>query len=730
MKTASLKGRSKGTDAQRCGGTSKGKLRRCFVALLCLTLLLPLPGLGEETEENILIRGVYEYVLRPSGDAEIVGYNGGEERVTIPKALDGHRVTAIRDYAFSSGSADDWTLAAVTIPSQVTDIGVNPFSECNALTQITVAADHPTLMVADGALYDRRTNMLIAFPAAAAETHVTVVPGTKSIGGSAFANCRGLVSVDLPEGLESIGEGAFWLCSSLTAVSLPDSLTSIGGDAFSVCTSLTDVTLPGGLTALGQDAFSGCSSLVSVTIPDSLTDLMYNPFTDCTALDQIRLSATHPTLCLEDGVLYDQPAARLISYPAGRTDIAFTVPAWVREIGAYAFSSKSLAFVTLPGGVTEIGMGAFTKCSALVTVELPEGLRTIGDYAFIRCQHLKSVNLPEGLIRIGRMAFESSGITAITLPEGLIEIGDEAFSTCSSLTEVSFPSTLDKIGKMAFYWCPSLSSVSLPEGLTRVGDNAFAWCTSLNAVALPSSLACIGNDAFYHCGEDFVFIVPHGGYAEDFCRKFGYTYAYADAPSVLISGGKTDAPFVLEHPDLHGRSIGRDQMNLYVYWVQVRLKATGRWYQGEEWDCTGNLGSHTMSEISAFLRATGGFEHDGTVDDTVISFLLDVPDAPEVLVGGFYDRLNILTGGDRSGDMASVGRSSPREAVIWVQTCLKHLGFYTSAIDGDFGSGTLRALHAFQKKYGWVERDHVSYGVARDLLERYVDAGGDLNELP
>ncbi len=80
--------------------------------------------------------------------------------------------------------------------------------------------------------------------------------------------------------------------------------------------------------------------------------------------------------------------------------------------------------------------------------------------------------------------------------------------------------------------------------------------------------------------------------------------------------------------------------------------------------------------------------------------------------------------------MTKVDKSSPREAIIWVQTCLKQLGFYTSSIDGKFGSGTLRALHAFQKKYGWVQRDHVSYGVARDLLERYVAAGGDPNKLP
>lgn len=728
MKRMILSGSHKGTGTQLCCGKYNMITHWLFIMLLCLTLFHPTVVLGEEAEENVLSKGPFEYVLLPGGNAEIVSYSGTEEHLTIPKTLDGHPVTAIRSHAFSAG--EDWHLTSVTIPSQVSDIGPNPFADCDVLEQITVPADHPTLMVNDGALYDRRTNTLIAYPAAAKAVNVRVVPGTEIIGDYAFANCLNLVSVDLPEGIVSIHDCAFLACDSLTAISLPDSLTEIGDSAFSLCNSLTDVVLPGRLTALGWNVFSGCVSLMSVAIPDSLTDLPHNPFTECTALQQISLSATHPSLRMEDGILYDKTASRLVCYPSGRTDSSFTVPEWVWEIGAYAFSSRILTSVTLSEGITEIGEHAFSNCSSLVTVELPGSLRSIGNSAFFFCRHLNYVNFPEGLTRIGKKAFYDCGITSLTLPEGITEIGEEAFASCSSLKAVSFPSTLDRIGEYAFFYCNSLTAISLPEGLTRIDGQAFAWCGNLNTVTLPSTVAQIGTDAFFRCGENLVFTVPRGGYAEDFCLKCGYTYAYTDAPSVLIGGEEKDAHWILEHPDLQGSSIGRDRMNLTVYWVQVRLKATGRWYQGDEWDCTGNLGSHTMSEIAAFIRSAAGFDHDGTVDDTVIGMLLDVPDAPEVLVGGFYDRLNILTGGDRYGDMTRIDKSASRDAIIWVQTCLKQLGFYTSTIDGKFGSGTLRALHTFQKIYGWVERDHVSYGVARDLLERYVVAGGDPNELP
>ena len=749
MKTMILNGGSKITGARFLRCITGRKVRCLFAVLLCLSMLLPAALSEEAAEENILTKGLYEYVLRPGGDAEIVRYNGEEERLTIPKSLDGHPVTAVRAGAFSS----DWRLAQVTIPSRVTDLGANPFEECLALTRIIVAADHPTLRVTDGALYDKRTNTLIAFPAGTEAANVTVAPGTRIIGDSAFASCRDLVSLVLPEGVVSIGGSAFSQCISLREVSLPDSLNEIGESAFAFCGSLPDITLPGAMTVLGRDAFVGCGSLVSVSIPDSLTDLKYNPFAGCSALERIVLSAAHPALCLEDGVLYDKPAARLVCYPGGKKDTDFTVPAWVREIGAYAFTTHSLISVTLPEGVEEISESAFGGCSALENIELPDSLTMIGDSAFCMCRSLSGVEFPKGLTGIGEMAFYNCAITSLTLPEGITGIGknafascfllkeiflpegitvlgEEAFASCHSLSEVSFPSTLEEIGESAFYDCTSLTVLSLPDGLTRIGGRAFYWCGSLNAVTLPSGLAHVGRDAFDKCGEDLVFTVSRGRYGEEFCFAHGYNYCYADAPSALIRSGETDVPRALEHPDLQGRVIGRDQMNLYVYWVQVRLKATGRWYQGEEWDCTGNLGSHTMSEIAAFMRFSAGVDHDGTVDQDVIDALLDVEGAPDVPVGGFYGCLDILTGGDRYGDMKGIGRSSPRDAVRWVQICLKRLGFYTSAIDGDFGPGTLRALHAFQKEYGWVERDSVSYGAARDLLERYAAAGGDLNELP
>lgn len=74
----------------------------------------------------------------------------------------------------------------------------------------------------------------------------------------------------------------------------------------------------------------------------------------------------------------------------------------------------------------------------------------------------------------------------------------------------------------------------------------------------------------------------------------------------------------------------------------------------------------------------------------------------------------------------------PRETVEahWVQVCLKHLGYYNSVIDGKYGEDTEQAVKVFQYAYGFEERDYVSLGVARAMIEAYYYAGGDLNKLP
>ena len=203
--------------------------------------------------------------------------------------------------------------------------------------------------------------------------------------------------------------------------------------------------------------------------------------------------------------------------------------------------------------------------------------------------------------------------------------------------------------------------------------------------------------------------------------------ASADTGNRCLSGS-----WDMGKPNLGGRVYRSEEMNMDIYWVQIQMKATGRWYQGDNWDCTGRLGEHTMSEIRSFMRSRGYSGHSGQVDQTVIDELASylggrtVP----VYVGGSYGGMNTIMRGGSAGSMTLIRSGSSSTAVLWVQVCLCTLGYYSAGLDGVYGSGTERAVKAFQRDYGWEQRDYVTLGVARAMLEAYVSRGGNVNALP
>lgn len=76
-------------------------------------------------------------------------------------------------------------------------------------------------------------------------THSVLFNGTTyqvtSIGERAFSNCDALTAITLPQNLKSIGKYAFNHCTSLYSIIIPETVTNINEGAFCYCSDLQEI---------------------------------------------------------------------------------------------------------------------------------------------------------------------------------------------------------------------------------------------------------------------------------------------------------------------------------------------------------------------------------------------------------------------------------------------------------------------------------------------------------
>ena len=372
------------------------------------------------------------------------------------------------------------------------------------------------------------------------------IKGSPAIGERAFADCKYLDKVEIPNVTE-IGYAAFAGCGELKELALSSSLTAIPVAAFEGCRSLTEVHLPEGLVSLDSGAFRGCSSLTTVTLPNTLTHMGVEVFADCTALTSLTAPYAGMNEAGRDTVGYLFGGSDRI--PHTLTSITVTK---ATAIGSYAFGGcSSVEEVSLPDSVKSIGYGAFDGCTKLTSLRLPAGLTQLGCDAFRNCISLRSVAIPAGVRTLPAGTFaDCTGLQTVTLPDGLEQIETDAFANCTSLTLLDIPESVKllqsnalggctgletltipflgesadapmplsglfgaplhglktltvrnttEIVDMAFQGFDGLQSVTLQGTATRVGSRAFEKCTSLQSVTLPDTVTDMGEYAFAEC---------------------------------------------------------------------------------------------------------------------------------------------------------------------------------------------------------------------------------------
>ncbi len=247
----------------------------------------------------------------------------------------------------------------------------------------------------------------------------------------------------------------------------------LGQNAFSGCRELASVTLPEGLTRIARGSFD-YTKITVISVPATVTYADPGAFYWAESLEDINVAEGNTTYCSKEGVLFDKEMTMLKRYPPGKTCDKYTVPS----------------------GVTQIYVGAFSYSKNTSEIVLPDSLETIGSDAFRECSGLKKVDLPDSIK---------------TIPQ-------RCFYDCTALTEIKLPSMLSDIGTSAFWQCGSLKSVTIPGNVTEISDRAFAYCTALDEVTIPESVKTISDSAFNGSTSVTIYGVA-GSYAETFAKN-------------------------------------------------------------------------------------------------------------------------------------------------------------------------------------------------------------------
>ncbi len=139
-------------------------------------------------------------------------------------------------------------------------------------------------------------------------------------------------------------------------------VTSIGEGAFANCKALASITIPDTVRSIDDEAFYGCAGLSSVTIPASVASVGERVFIRCGSLERIEADSGNNSYCSADGVLFDKDMKTLIQYPPSKDGSTYSIPDTVAAIGKYAFADcTGLKTIHFGNGLTDVDPDTFGR---------------------------------------------------------------------------------------------------------------------------------------------------------------------------------------------------------------------------------------------------------------------------------------------------------------------------------------------------------------------------------
>ena len=242
-----------------------------------------------------------------------------------------------------------------------------------------------------------------------------------SIGGAAFENCQKLVyaSFENCNSLTTIYAEAFYMCYGLTDILLPNTIVSFGGSysaPFSDCPALNkEGNLENGLQYI--TACDGVTKYLINCKDRSITTANINPNTRIIAVGALRSCTKLTDIVIPNSVII----IGIQTFDSCTNLANITVYGNIEHIGENAFSftayfkndsnwQDDMLYLTANDGVTKYLISCKTTKSG--DVEIDAGTKIIAPSAFIWCDKITKIVIPDTVIEIGINAF--SGCSALT----------------------------------------------------------------------------------------------------------------------------------------------------------------------------------------------------------------------------------------------------------------------------------------------------------------------------
>lgn len=552
----------------------KKRVLSLMLVLLMTLTLIPLESLAEAaaspgtcgSDGNNLTWALDEEngVLKISGQGDMADYSEdsapwAEKSSSITSVSIQQSVTGIGSGAFCFCAA----LSSVTLPDGLKRIGDGAFGGCESLTEIAIPTSVET--IGNGAFsYCTRLGK------------ATLPQKLTELSDSLFEDCAGLTEVNIPQSVTAIGENAFKGCKALAVTSIPGGVKTIGKEAFASCSAVEELTIPAGVERIGESAFKGTN--IESVIFDGTKERWTAIGGETSGIDieKIRHSCDKGSAWLSNGsehwhecswcgkesdkaahedegdgtckvcgaklsdVLAEGTLAGL-SWSLARSGVltisgSGELPELANDGTSVPWKKHSdiIIEVVIKSGVTGVGSGAFTGCTALKKVSISDTVKKLDLNAFSGCTALEAFavedgneayasadgvlfnagktlliscpvgktgayTVPETVTEIEKSAFTASGVESVSMSDAVNAVGEGAFSNCSKLKSVVLPKGLKELKKSLFSGCCALEAISIPDSVKTLGEGVFSGCAALKEVKIPGEVTVIPKNAFSGC---------------------------------------------------------------------------------------------------------------------------------------------------------------------------------------------------------------------------------------